>query len=137
MEELEIATDRTSTEQLANNLEEVEELLSRFAVEVDREMRTNPQFVEINNSFTQVYDDNAVEERPDAFQRKKNVRIVKESLTKTIPSNLQDIFGRERIKNMRKLVKKHVDLSQQRAKQLSEIKNKKLKGEVNSQKTDC
>lgn len=138
MSDLQVSTDTLSKEQITNSLDEVEDLLSQFAIEVDKEMRNNPVFVNVDNSFTQVFDENAVEDRPNSFQKKKNVKIVKESLGKTVSKNIQDIFGKEKVSTMRKLVKKHIALSKQRAKQLTDIKNSKLKSEVDSQKkSEC
>ncbi len=137
MDNLEISTDRVSQEQLTNSLEEVESLLSDFAIEVDTEMRNNSLFIEMDNSFTKVFDDNPVEDNPNSFQVKKNTKIAKLALSTKVTSQIQDVIGKDRLKQMRTLGKKHVSLSKQRTKQLSDIKNSKLKKEVDSQKTDC
>ena len=100
-------------------------------------MRNNPVFIDMDNSFTKVFDENPVDDNPNAFQVKKNTKIAKLALSTKVTSQVQDVIGKDRIKQMRVLGKKHASLSKQRTKQLSDIKDKKLKNEVDSQKTDC
>lgn len=106
----------------------LESELSNELIALNTEILTNPEFQDINNSFTEVFDDANVFTQPTSnTQIISNVNILREAFSKPISKKLMGVLGEQNVKDIRNLLNTLDNLRGKQKNIKVEIKNQQLK----------